>query len=313
MGSLNMSEIFALFGFDMETDVGSYTCEYRGVNEGTECILDVFKHHQATATFLFTAKAAMKCPDVVRKVKQAGHEIGCHGYQHESVGPPLFEVPGGDPILPEEIFGRLRKSTEIIEKIATVRPVSFRAPRLTAGNDLMAVLEKLDYLVDSSYAMYFYEEHLYPYHPSAEDWLKEGAMRLLQIPNFADLTIESKDPLKRGRDQWPMLRLSGAERVMESVRSMAQIMWERSRPAVFSFYLHPWEFVEIPKVLYLDEGEFRLKEALYKRTGKKALSELNKLVSLLKTEGATVTSMIDFRDMWEADYCPTHSNKSNST
>ena len=32
-----------IFGFDMESDVGSYTTEHRGVREATPAMLDIFK------------------------------------------------------------------------------------------------------------------------------------------------------------------------------------------------------------------------------------------------------------------------------
>lgn len=306
-----MDKAYVIFSFDMEADVGSYTTEYRGVKEATPRLLDIFKSHDAEATFLFTAKAAKKCPEVVEMVRDSGHEIGCHSYQHESLGPTMFDTPGGDPILPEEVFGRVKKATEEVEKIAGKRPVSFRAPRFAAGDDLIRALEKLGYLVDSSYGVCFHKKQLVPYHPSPENWLQCGDMNLLEIPIFSIGSSHGKDSDEREQDQWPKLRTHGAESFIEPMERLTKELNSGGMPAVFCFFLHPWEFIKIPEVLHLDEADIHLKEFLYKGTGERALKELNSLLSLLKGKGTRILTMIDFYHLWEAEYCKAHSTRKN--
>ena len=55
-----MEESRVLLGFDMETDIGSWTPWYRGFQPGTEKILAVLEKHDVKATFFFTADAARK-------------------------------------------------------------------------------------------------------------------------------------------------------------------------------------------------------------------------------------------------------------
>ena len=40
-----MNQIKTVFGFDMETDIGSWTSFYEGFKHGTPLILDVLKKH----------------------------------------------------------------------------------------------------------------------------------------------------------------------------------------------------------------------------------------------------------------------------
>jgi peptidoglycan/xylan/chitin deacetylase (PgdA/CDA1 family) len=86
-----------VLGFDCETDVGSWTPYYEGLVQGTPKILDLLKRHGITATFFFTGDAARKSPEVVRRVLDSGHEVGCHSVYHETVGDPLFDIPGFIP------------------------------------------------------------------------------------------------------------------------------------------------------------------------------------------------------------------------
>ena len=194
-------EMFVLFGFDMEPDIGSWTRTYHGLKEGTPHILNILKKRGVRATFFFTAEAAVKHPGVLKMVKRNSHEIGCHGYEHESFGPELFEMPMVGSLPKWEIYGRIAKATEIVKRIAGNRPVSFRGARLFGSNEMMEVLEKLGYRVDSTYPSYYYEKHILPFHPSVNNWTRSGRMNILEVPLFADLTARSKDPLRRDRDQ----------------------------------------------------------------------------------------------------------------
>ncbi|MBI3945152.1 MAG: polysaccharide deacetylase family protein, partial [Armatimonadetes bacterium] len=95
-----MSEITVVLGFDCETDVGSFTPFYEGLERGTPLLLDLLREKGVSATFFFTGDAAERHPEVVRQVAAAGHEVGCHSLHHETVGAPIFDVPGLKPLLP---------------------------------------------------------------------------------------------------------------------------------------------------------------------------------------------------------------------
>ena len=168
-----MAKIRTVLGFDMETDIGSWTSFYDGFKIGTPRILEILKRRGITATFYFTADAAEHNPEWVKAVRDAGHEIGCHTLFHETIGDPLFEIPGMMPVLPEEVEHRIELATERVEKIAGVRPTSWRCPRLWGSTVVCNTLERLGYKSDASYPMYFYRERLTPYHPAKEDWTKE--------------------------------------------------------------------------------------------------------------------------------------------
>jgi polysaccharide deacetylase family protein (PEP-CTERM system associated) len=48
-------------------------------------LLELLKKHGARATFFVLGWIAERCPEVVRKISDAGHEIGLHGYEHRRV------------------------------------------------------------------------------------------------------------------------------------------------------------------------------------------------------------------------------------
>ncbi len=280
-----------VLGFDMETDIGSWTPYYEGLKHGTPRILEVLDRHSAGATFFFTGEAAATHPETVRMVDRAGHEVGCHSIHHETLGDELFPIPGVKPVLPEEVSNRLKVATEMVEQAAKRKMRSFRAPRLWGSTAMVNSLEELGYVADASYPLYFYQNRLAPYYPSRNDWTIPGDSRVLEIPNFADTTIESCDQYGRDRDQWPLFRSEGAEALMKHIDSMLALYEREGLPAVLCFYMHPWEFHEMPQgPIHYGEGTVIPDPFIVKNCGEVAVRELDRLLRLLEDRGAEFMS-----------------------
>ena len=276
-----------VFGFDMETDIGSWTPWYRGFAEGTQAILDVLEKQDITATFYFTADAAQKNPAEVKKVIAAEHEIGCHTLYHETIGDALFDIPGAVPILPEEVPNRVRRATEEVEKATGVRPVSFRCPRLWGSTAVTNALEELGYVSDATYPMYFYRKQLEPYHPSKDNWTEKGDLKLIQLPNFADLSMDSKDEYGRDMDQWPLFRTESAEALMKHVDGYIAFCEKRGVEPFICFYMHPWEFAKMPEgLLHYGEGAVLPDPFIIKNCGPYATEQLDILIDMLRDRGS---------------------------
>ena len=232
--------------------------------------------------------------------KQAGHEVGCHSLQHDTVGDELFPIPGVKPLLPGEVKPRLLLATEIIESATGERPVSFRAPRLWGSTNLANTLEELGYICDATYPMYFYRQQFEPYHPSREDWTQKGGMRILEIPNFADMTMVSDDDeLQRDRDQWPLFRTIGGEYLFEKCESFVHFVREKGLKPVLCVYIHPWEFVEMEESYHFGEATVVPDPFLTKNCGPGAAAELGKWMDLMLGAGASFFRCDDFARSWD--------------
>ena len=283
----NTSLFDVVLGFDMETDIGSYTPFYNGVQQGTPLILDVLEKQGVQATFFWTGHAAENNPGMVRQVKDAGHETGCHGLFHETLGDEIFPLPNNMPILPEEVEGRITIATNIVKEVSGIQPLSFRCPRLWGSTKVVNILENLGYIADASFPLYFHGEPFVPYHPCREDWTRPGKMKILEIPNFCDLTMESQDEYHRDRDQWPLFRTKSAKFLMEKVESFISFANSNGKRPVVCFYLHPWEFYPMPQGS-ITFGECSVKPLpfIVKNCGPKALKQFDNLCSMLKKRGA---------------------------
>jgi len=280
------NDIIILLGFDVETDCGSWSPFYEGVKKGTPLLLSLLDTKKVKGTFFFTGEAAKLHPEICRSVLDNGHEIGCHSLLHETVGDPIYEIPGIKPLLPSEVKGRLETATAWVTEASGKKPISFRCPRLWGSTSVVNALEELGYVSDASYPMYFYEKQLVPYHPDSKNWLEKGELNIVEIPNFADMTIKSNDEYKRDRDQWPKFRTEGAGKLMVHINNFINMVTSQGLPAVICFYFHPWEFVKLPDKFRFAEGVVIPDNYLIKNCGDYAVKQLDILIDSLKDKGA---------------------------
>jgi len=156
---------------------------------GLPRLLDLYARHDIKCTFYFTGMFAEQSPESVELVKEHGHEIGCHGYDHSPE--KAFDLLSYDEQLKE-----LRKAKTAIEGVAG-RVESFRAPMLRINEDTVRALEEAGFKTDSSVASQRFDgpltfgakrklKWLYaprkPYMISYDSVVKSGSSNILEIP-----------------------------------------------------------------------------------------------------------------------------------
>jgi hypothetical protein len=118
-------------------------------------------------------------------------------------------------------------------------------------------------------------------------------MKILEIPNFCDLTMDSQDEYNRDRDQWPLFRTRSAKYLMNKVDSFISYVISKGKRPVLCFYLHPWEFYPMPQGS-INFGECSVKPLpfIVKNCGPKALEQFDFLCqALLERGGRFITAM----------------------
>ena len=88
------------------------------LQEPTRYMLDLFEERGTRATFFAVGYVAERFPELLREIRDRGHEIGSHTYSHID----LRRVSDA------ELEKDLDRSTDAIEKITGRRVLGFRAP-----------------------------------------------------------------------------------------------------------------------------------------------------------------------------------------
>ena len=84
----------------------------------TRRVLALFREQDVRATFFALGKVVERCPDLIREIRDEGHEIGSHGYGHEL----LFTID------PDRFRADVQRSIDLIERVVGHRPIGYRAP-----------------------------------------------------------------------------------------------------------------------------------------------------------------------------------------
>ena len=168
----------ATLGFDMDAESVVLTVQpssaFRlsvmshqayGPLTGMPRILALLARRGVRATFFCPGFTAERYPDLLRRVRDEGHEIAHHGYLHESVA----------GMTAAEEATMIDKGLEALEKVVGERPVGYRAPMWETTYATPGLLLDRGFLYDSSLM-----DGEMPY--ELAEGSQEGARSLVEIP-----------------------------------------------------------------------------------------------------------------------------------
>lgn len=210
------------------------------VPEATQQVLDLLDTFQVKATFFMVGEVAERHPDLVCKIVQKGHEIGCHGFSHH----PLWK-------LDEDLFRQeMRRFHSVIEDIlGKVHIKGFRAPCFSIDYRTqwaLRVLVDFGYQYDASIFPVKLNPHygvhgapVRPYRISLNDVREEDpSSPLIEFPIPPLRLWKFKIPITGGF----YLRLFPSSILHWGLKRI-----NRDQP--FLLYFHPWEgFSKTPRL-----------------------------------------------------------------
>jgi polysaccharide deacetylase family protein (PEP-CTERM system associated) len=214
------------------------SCDLRVVNS-TRKILGLLQRHQTRATFFILGWVAQRCPNLVREIAAAGHEIASHGYGHDLVYAQT----------PDEFRSDIRRSKELLERLGGTEVRGYRAPSFSITP---ATPWAIDILVDEGFS---YDSSIFP--TSFHD--RYGFDGTSRFPfRFGNGLVEV--PLSTVRFGGKNIPAAGGGyfRLFPYLffRHLAKRINSEGRALVF--YLHPWELdPEQPRIPIRHDYRFR--------------------------------------------------------
>ena len=192
--------------------------------DSTRRLLDLFAERGASATFFFLGWIAERLPDLVREVREAGHEIASHGYDHrllQDLGPDGFRAD-------------LERTARILEEITGERPRSFRACTWSITRQTSwapPILAEAGYRIDSSIFPVRHPDYGVSGAPVTPYRLETTSGELLEFPPLTLEVAGRRVPIGGGGylRLWPTWLLARG------------LIRHASRGWPGCVYLHPWE------------------------------------------------------------------------
>lgn len=292
----DLNELILIFTCDMEltppfTHGTWHERDLKAVEE-LPALLEELDKTQVRGTFYTEGILCEKVPEMVSRISKEGHEVGCHGYAHESYG-GYWRTPEcvNQPMVLQTRQRRVRIeiAVKLIKSIVGYSPISFKAPFDIIDGYTLSLLQTLNFRVDSSLYNYAYGKFSIPYHPDVNRIDRVGNMEIYELPFTVSPIPKRKwffsckfDPIARiyGSNVKHALFLVGLIRRVQTLLGYPV--------SVIMLTSHPWEF-SIREPLFKDEvfGKKRLK----------AFS--NFLEEVLSTEDTRSRTVKNFIQDWQ--------------
>jgi polysaccharide deacetylase family protein (PEP-CTERM system associated) len=194
------------------------------VERNTERMLELMADApgEVRGTCFVLGWVAQKCPDLVRRIAAAGHEVACHGYGHDLLS----------TLTPQAFRADVERSKSILEDITGTPVRGYRAPSFSITKWAIPILQDLGFSYDSSLFPSFSHDR-YGALPGirADQPVVELSDGFYEI-GVSCITIASRGVPWGGGGYFRLLPYSvfrgGARQILRS-----------GRPYVF--YIHPWE------------------------------------------------------------------------
>jgi peptidoglycan/xylan/chitin deacetylase (PgdA/CDA1 family) len=200
-----------------------------GAKVGAPRLLEIFDRYEIKTTWFVPGHTADTYPEPTAAVVEQGHELGNHGYVHES-----FQTLGE-----EEARAVLRKGNEALERVVGRRPVGVRVPAGDFSGDLLELFVEEGFTYDSSLIGEFE-----PWWARARDTIRRDGpnepgreLDLVELPlsfvmnDFNYFEFNYADPALVG--------LSAPDHVLKIWSAQFDFMFDRVPGGVLNVTMHP--------------------------------------------------------------------------
>ncbi len=192
------------------------------VGDNTHRLLDIFAENHVKATFFTLGWVAKRCPDVIKRMVNEGHEVASHGVAHQRA----------TTMTRDALYKDIAESKAILEDISGTQVIGYRAPSFSVNHDniwIYEVLKEHGFLYSSS--TYPIQHDLY----GVPEWPRFKYQRPEGIVEIPIPTIR-KNSVNIGIGGGGFFRLYPYRL---SRKRIQRYMLEESAP--YNFYFHPWE------------------------------------------------------------------------
>lgn len=146
------------------------------IEQNLDKLLSLLEEFQVKGTFFVLGWVAERQPQLVLRIQRSGHEIACHGYNHQLI----YKVSEA------EFREDIRKSKMILEDITGEQVYGYRASNFSITDWAIKILQEEGFVYDSSFFMVSYHDR---YGKLTKYGIKQNDDIVELEPGFWEVTI----------------------------------------------------------------------------------------------------------------------------
>lgn len=222
--SVDVEDWFQVGAFETVIDRKDWDSLECRVERNTDAVMALFDEAGVKATFFTLGWVAERYPALIRRIVDAGHEIGSHGFGHDRVF----------TFTPDQFAADLVRSRKLIEDAAGVKVTGYRAPSFSIDQRTPwahQILAEQGYTYSSSVAPVKHDHYGWADAP-------RFAFRPVAGSDFLEIPVTTAQfgPKRLAAGGGGFFRLLPYAFSRWAIR---QVNVDEQRPAVI--YFHPWE------------------------------------------------------------------------
>jgi polysaccharide deacetylase family protein (PEP-CTERM system associated) len=193
------------------------------VERNSDAVIDLFGRASAKATFFILGWVAERCPELIRRIVAAGHEVASHGWDHVRV----FTMT------PAQFREDLRRTRGVLEDLGGCRVIGYRAPSFSIDARTPwahEILAEEGYAYSSSVAPVVHDHYGWPEAPRFAFRPVSGA-DLIELP-VTTARLGGRTIAAGGGGFFRLFPYGFSRWAIRQVNA-------EGRPGIF--YFHPWE------------------------------------------------------------------------
>ena len=236
--TVDVEDYFQVSAFEDVIAKDSWDSQQLRVGKNTHRLLDLFAEHNVKSTFFTLGWVAKRCPDVIKRIVNEGHELASHGLEHQratTMSRSQFD---------KDVY----ESKAILEDVSGSAVKGYRAPSFSVNDTntwVYEVLAEQGFVYSSSTYPIVHDLYGVPDWPRFKHQRDEG---IIEIPI----------PTIRKKEANVGIGGGGFYRLYPYWLSKKRIMaFMENETAPYSFYFHPWEID--PEQPYVNNANWRSK------------------------------------------------------
>ncbi|MFC3120839.1 XrtA system polysaccharide deacetylase [Agaribacter flavus] len=236
--TVDVEDYFHVSAFESVISPNDWDSLALRVGDNTHRLIDIFNENNVKSTFFTLGWVAERCPELIKRIVNEGHELASHGSNHRR----------NTALSKNEVKEDILKSKHVLEDISGISVDGYRAPSFSIDESneyVFDLLVEMGFKYSSSTYPITHDLYGVPSWPRFVHKRKEG---IVEIP-VSTLLQKGKNKGIGGGGYFRLYPYWLSKRRIES--------YIRQVNAPYNFYFHPWEIdVNQPRV---EQASFKSK------------------------------------------------------